>query len=350
MRWDHRKKILCLFTGVIFLLLSTGWAIGQGPASKVAFPKLLTIGTHPVGTNVNAIATGMATVLNKHLPTVVKIMPTTGPVEWLPMVTTGEVDMGVLTLWDSKMGRLGRADYKDATAGKGAPIYLLCPGTSNLTSPIVSESSGIRKGADFKGKRCIITFTGSGGVTAQASGGLANYGLKTSDIKPMSATSIDAAIRLVGEGRADGALTAAVGMPVVTEVNIEKGIRFISLDPSAEAVKRMHEFMPVPLVQVTPGPNRVGVREPIHMMSLSFYFVGSEKLSDDVAYAIIKAIWEYNEELFPIHPRLKDWTKDKFVDPRAWIPYHPGAIKFYKEIGAWGAEMDNVQKKLLGEK
>lgn len=348
MKRDNRRKIL--LTGLIFLVLSSGWADGKEPESKAAFPKYLNIGTHPVGTNLNAIATGMATVLNKHLPIVVKIMPTTGPIEWLPMVITGEVDMGVLTLWDAKMGRLGKADYKDATAGKGAPIYLLCPGTINLTSPLVAESSGIKKGADLKGKRCIIAFTGSGGVTAQAMGGLANYGLKTSDVKAMSTTSIDAGIRLVGEGRADGVLTAAIGMPVVTEVNIEKGIRFISLDPSPEAEKRMQEYMPVPLVQVTPGPGRVGVREPISMMSLSFYLVGSEKLSDDVAYAIIKAIWEYNEELFPIHPRLKDWTKDKFVNPRAWIPYHPGVIKFYKEIGVWGTEMDNVQRRLLGEK
>jgi hypothetical protein len=38
------------------------------------------------------------------------------------------------------------------------------------------------------------------------------------------------------------------------------------------------------------------------------------------------------------------------VTKTATVPYHPGAVKFYKEVGAWGAEMDGVQKKLLEEK
>jgi hypothetical protein len=36
------------------------------------------------------------------------------------------------------------------------------------------------------------------------------------------------------------------------------------------------------------------------------------------------------------------------VDEDATIPYHPGAVKYFKEVGAWSAKMDAVQKKLLG--
>lgn len=345
MRKDNRRKILFVLIGVILFLFSSGWADGKD--------NVLVLGTVPAGTNVNAIATGLATVLNNHLPVAVKIMPTTGPVEWLPMVTTGEVDMGVLTLWDAKMGRLGKAEYKVGSAGKGTPIYLLCSGTINLTGMLVAESSGIKKGADLKGKRCVCIYTGSGGVTGQGLAFLANYGLKTSsgwDVKMMSSTSVDAGVRLVGEGRAD-AVACAMGMPVITEINVEKGVhRFLSLDPSPEAVKRMEAYFPAPLVQATPGRGKVGVTEPVYMMAVSFYLVGSEKLSDDLAYAMVKALWEYNEELFPINPRLREWTKDKFADRGAWIPYHPGVIKFYKEKAVWGAEMDNLQRRLLQEK
>jgi TRAP-type uncharacterized transport system substrate-binding protein len=94
----------------------------------------------------------------------------------------------------------------------------------------------------------------------------------------------------------------------------------------------------------------VGVKEPVTLMAYNFYLVSSEKLSNETAYAIIKTLWEYDKELAPIHVRLKDWTRNRYVTTKATIPYHPGAIKFYKEIGAWGAEMDNLQQQLLRQK
>jgi TRAP-type uncharacterized transport system substrate-binding protein len=159
----------------------------------------------------------------------------------------------------------------------------------------------------------------------------------------------DAGVRAIIEGRAD-ATYSALGMSVTAELDAEKGARFLSNDPAPESVKRMQEHFPCYLVRVMPGPGMIGIREPGYLMSFNFYLVGSERLSNDVAYTVVKTLWEHDKELGPIHVRLKDWTKDRFVTDRATIPYHPGAISFYKEVGAWGTEMDNLQKQLLGEK
>ena len=343
-----RISILCIFIMILFLGLWIGWSMGQTP--KVTFPKTLNLATHPVGTMLNAVGTGLATVLSKYLPTVVKVMPTTGPIEWLPMATSGEVDMGVLNDWDSKMGRLGREDYKAATGGKGASIYLLCSGAPALNGPLVAETSGIKKGTDVKGKRYVGVFTGSAGITAQANAALANWGHKPTDVRMISVPGVEAGVRAIIEGRADITGSTNIGMSVIAELDAGKGARYISFDPSPEAFKRMQEHFPCYLVQVMPGPGMTGVREPVFMMAYNFYLVGSERLSDAVAYSIVKTLWEYNKELGPIHVRLKDWTKDRFVTNKATIPYHPGAINFYKEVGAWGTEMESLQKQLLAEK
>jgi len=348
MKRDIKRRTSFLLLGVTMFALMSEWAIGKEQTSK-ALPKVLNLATHPVGTMLNSVGTGLATVLSKHLPTLVKVMPTTGPAEWLPMASSGEVDMGVLNQWDAKMGRLGKEEYKAATAGKGAPIYLLCCGIPALNGVLVAEKSGIKKGEELKGKRYVGVYTGSGGITALARAALANYGLKTTDVKMISVPGVEAGVRAIIEGRAD-ATFAAIGMAVTAELDAEKGARFLSNDQSPDAVRRMQEHFPCYLVRATPGPGMVGVREHINLMSFDFYLVCSERLSNDVAYAIVKALWEYDKELAPIHVRLKDWTKDRYVTTNATIPYHLGAIKFYKEIGVWGAEMNNLQRQLLEEK
>jgi TRAP transporter TAXI family solute receptor len=355
MKKDIKRSVLFLLVGLIFFMAGTVWAEGvqlaqKAEKPKVELPRVLTLATHPIGTMLNSVGTGLGTVLSKYLQTLVKVMPTTGPIEWLSLTATGEVNMGVLNDWDSKMGRLGKGDYKAATGGKGAPVYLLCCGAPAINGVLVSERSGIKKSTDIKGKKYVGFFTGSAGITAQARAALANFGLEIKDIKMIVVPGVEAGVRAIIEGRADVTGSTNIGMSVISELDAGKGARYISFDPSPEAVKRMQEYFPCYLVQVVPGPGLTGVREPVYLMAYNFYLVGSERLSDDVAYSIIKTLWEHNKELGPIHVRLKDWTKDRFVTNKATIPYHPGAINFYKEVGAWGTEMDNLQRQLLGEK
>jgi len=355
MKKEIRKSALFLSLGLVLLLLLAGTAevMGQTTKSekpKAALPKILNLATHPIGTLLNTFGTALATVLSKHLPTSVKVMPTTGPTEWLPMIMSGEVDFGVLNNWDAKNGRLGREEYKAATAGKGSPIYLLCSGAPNLGGVLTSEASGIKKGSDLKGKRVVCIYTGSAGVSGQARANLANFGLKTSDVKVVSVPSVEAGVRAIIEGRADATGSAGLGMATNAELEADKGARYLSFDPSPEAFQRMQEHFPSYRVLVNPGPGMIGIKEPTYLMAYDFYLVGSEKMSPDVAYSIVKTLWEFDKELAPIHIRLKEWKKERFVTKTATIPYHPGAISFYKEIGAWGAEMDSLQKKLLEEK
>ena len=346
----YSVSVVILVIMGFLLLWSRGTTAQQPQQQKGTMPKLLTLATHPVGTLLNTFGTALATVLSKNLPTLVKVMPTTGPTEWLPMIISGEVDFGILNNWDAKNGRHGREEYKAATAGKGSPIYLLCSGTPNFGGVLTSEASGIKKGSDLKGKRVVCIFTGSAGVSGQARANLANFGLTTSDVKVVSVPGVEAGVRAIIEGRADATGSAGLGMATNNELEADKGARYLSFDPSPEAFQRMQEHYPCYKVQVNPGPGMVGIKEPTYLMAYDFYLVGSEKMSPDVAYSLVKTLWEFDKDLAPIHIRLKDWTKDRYVTKTATIPYHPGAVRFYKEVGAWGAEMDSLQKKLLEEK
>jgi hypothetical protein len=77
------------------------------------------------------------------------------------------------------------------------------------------------------------------------------------------------------------------------------------------------------------------------------YLAANKNLSDDAVYEVTKAAWQNQKELESIHPIFKEWTHNNIVSQDVAIPYHPGAIRFYKEAGAWSDAMDGLQKQLL---
>ncbi len=354
-----KKKYLFLATCLLLLtLLIQVIGCGNGAVEKPpgtageeeGLPSMLTIGTHAMSSLFNAMGSGIATVASKHTPVEVKAIATSGPIEWFPMFLSGEMDMGVLNCWDAQMGWLGESDYAAVSGGKGFPTRLLTNGAFSIYSALVAEDSGIKTAQDLKGKSYVLNYTGAAGITAQAKAFLANHNMTENDVNVISVPGISDGVKAIIERRADCAGSANVGFALVEELEATRGSRFLAFDPSPEAVERAQKEFPLYPIDVEPGPGFTGVREPMTMMAYDIYLVARTDLSDEAAYAVVEAIWENNEELAAIHPRLKEWTTDRFVSEQAVVPYHPGAIKFYKDKGVWTEEMDALQERLLSIK
>jgi len=177
-------------------------------------------------------------------------------------------------------------------------------------------------------------------------GHLASAGLTWNDVKVVPVPAVNDGVDALVQGRAD-VTEHALGAAKTKEADTAIGVRHVSIDCSAEGQARLKKAVPGYYGRVVKAGTATAVVEDTCFLAYDTYLVASKLVPDLVVEATLKAISDRVEELHPMHPLLKEWTRERFVDPEPTLPYHPGAIRYYKDKGVWSAAMDQVQQKLL---
>jgi len=319
------------------------------PTSALAQPKILNIGTHPVGTFFNVVGNSMGAVISKHTPMRAKVMPV-GISSWMPRMVTGEMDLGVLNSTDARWGYFGLERYKKMSKGRGFPIRLLFTGICNDVSIVVRGDLPVEKSSQLKGLRIAAGFAKAPACQLQPTAVLANGGLTWDDVKLVPVPAPGAAVKAVIEGRADAAGTATTGMPAVEELAAKRGARFISLNPSPEAKARTLRVYPDGWFNLVKGGTYTGVDKDSWLLRYEIYIVVRKDLPDEVVRTILETLWDHHSELQTYHKKFKEWLPEGYASKKLVISYHPTAVKFLKENGLWTKELDLRQKELLAKK
>lgn len=312
-------------------------------------PKQVSIGTHSIGSLMNAFGVAAANTINNHTSIQALVKPMTGPVAWFPYMERSDVNLGVLNMWDAEKGYLGESTYEKLSNKKGFSIRLVFSMMPSTIGVVVAKDSPIKTMYDLKGKRMSGNFP-TPSFQLQNEALLANVDLTWKDMVPVPAHNPPDGVKKITDGRAD-ASSVALGAATIEELNAKKGARFLTLvDTSEEAEARMRKFFSGYISKVQPAPGKTGIEKETYMWSYDFYFIAGEKLSEEAVYVVTKALWENHKEFPAVHKLFEDCVPENFVSEKATIPYHPGAIKFYKEKGVWTADMDKLQKELLAKK
>jgi len=342
-----RRLILC---GVALMLILGLIAASCAAPAPAELPKVLNLGTMPAGMAVNAQGVGIADICSIYTPISIKVVPLTNEEAWVPLTATEEIDLGVAVSLPMRQAYVASGPYKDLAGKSGVksfPLRIITGGSPMPMNFVVRGDDPAQTIPDLKGRR-VVSFMEGTSFDLYTKGRLANGGLTLDDVIQVPAANPIESARAVMEGRADAGDLAA-GAPIATEAVAKVDARWLSMDPSPEAVKRMKEFVPTAYVSLLPGGKYTGVPEDQYLMAVDVLLVAREGVSEAAAYELTKALWENNSELVE-KPALGDWTQDKFLTTAEGVPYHTGAIKFYKEIGVWTKEMEEYQKAVLAEK
>jgi hypothetical protein len=321
-----------------------GFGIGLAATAPPA-----SIGANPPGTVFYAVASGLAKVANEAGTARLSVQPHTGSSTFMPLMESGELEFGVVNAVD--MGLAFRAPgFKIGGRNPYSPapgIRLVMRGSPLLIALLVRRDSPIRTVQDIRGKRMTGEYPAHLAVWYNMFGLLASGGLTWSDVKVVPVPAVNDGLDALVQGRADVS-TFAVGGAKVKEADASVGIRFVSTDCSPDGEARLRKAVPGYYPRWAKAGSSTGIVEDTCLVAYDLYLGAGRGVSDAVVEAVLRGVWEHVEKLAPIHPVLAEWTRERAVDPDVTIPYHPAAVRFYRERGAWKAGMDQVQQRLLG--
>ncbi len=285
----------------------------------------LTIGTASAGGAFYPIGTGIAEVITQYVePLNVTAEITGGSVENPRLVATGEADMGVANA-DHATFAIEGSDPFDQVYDVSAVFSL----HASVLHIVTTADSGITSIEDLAGERVAVGPAGGGSIPGLEAV-LGAYGMTMEDIEP-SYLSYDDGMAQLKDGQVKVAL-AMSGYPAASVMSLgaTEEVVLISIpdDKMAAIAEANPYYSPVTIAtdvyDTAAEATLLGVRNIIFC---------STELSDDTVYAMTKAVYENLDELKTYHSALESVTQESMVDTSG-IKMHPGAERYYTEIGA----------------
>jgi TRAP transporter TAXI family solute receptor len=278
---------------------------------------------------VYAVGAALANLWNSEIPNlVVSAEASNGGVQNLGLMATGDAEMGVAVtsiITEQKRG-------ENTFVGRSYDgVRILSALYSNYNQIVVGGFSNATTLTDLRGRRFA---PGAPGSTTEVETRLhmemagMNY---PGDINAQF-IGFTEAVDLIRNRQMEGAWIQA-GLPTsaVSEICSTAGGRLISMDE--DLIRRISTQFPWYNRGIIPAGTYDGQTQDVITTSITITLMVDEKVSDDVVYAMAKAMWENIDTLKQAHPALNESTLQGAVKNIAGLPLHPGAARYYREKG-----------------
>jgi len=272
---------------------------------------------------------GMAAVLSKHLPGMQATAEVTGgSVDNLKLIGAGKAEVGfsmVDAAWDAAQGN---DKFKDAKVN-ARTLMVLYP---NRMQVVTVDGTGITKLSDLKGKRVSTGAPGSG-VEVMALRVLEAVGIDPkNDIKQERLGAAES-VNAIKDRKIDAFFwVGGVPTAAITDLAATPGTKLKMID-HAEALDAMtKKYGPLYVKGIIAPTSYSGMDKAVENIDVWNILVTSDKMTDQMAYDIVKTLMEKKSELVAVHKEAEniDLKYQKIGSP---LPYHPGARKYFEEKG-----------------
>ncbi len=311
-------KILCA------LAILGGFCWTQANAANPNWPKSLTMGTASPGGVYLPYGRFLAKLWTEKLGIPVDAISTQGPIHNVKLLGLGGAQIGMTTMGIALQGWNGTAQW---TAGnKFRNMRALFPMYDTPFQLVVLSRSGITTLQQLDKQPM--------GVGPQAGTG----GTYIPDIMKLLGVApeikygsiADGAIELLAGRQTAYAAMTGVPVPALSQAEAKEPLTFIRL--TREQMDTVQKKFPELSGSTISSKTYKSLDKDYDTFGVYNFVIGQADLPDDLVYQLVKVLFENTQALTGEIPAAAD-TLPKNVSKDTFLPLHPGAIRYYREIG-----------------
>lgn len=313
---------------VLFLAAAASACGGGGDAGPAR--TFVNVGTAPPGGAFFVVGSALSEVLGAagaERGWQVTAEATSGSQENIRRLTQGELDFALsnaaITYFAVRGGEGWDQEYPMRS------VMTLAPNVALFLAP---AGGGVRTIADLRGKRVVIGPAGAG-FEFFVQPILAAHGVSYDDFTPLNATQ-SAAVDMLTDGSAAAVfLGGAIPTASITQAASSMDIHYVPFDDDARtSLAADYSFFSHATI---PAGTYRGQDADFQALDVgSMHLITSADQDEDLVYEVTKALYERREEVTQKHPAGRAINPTNAVRDTG-TPFHPGAIRYYREIGIW---------------
>jgi TRAP transporter TAXI family solute receptor len=310
-------------TALVMILAGSSPSVLGAPPPY--WPTALTIATASPGGVYLIYGRALAPILSEALGIQVTAQATQGSAQNVLLLEKSEVQLGFVTMgvalqaWNGTGGWTHREKLRVMRA--------LFPMYDTPFQFVASRDSGIKSLADLAGKRIGV---GPQGGTGGSYGPLA-----------LKALGIEAALRYGAWDTMEtqlrshllDAFIVTIGAPTPLVAKLDDELPLLFIAPGEADIAALRRAMPELGISVVPARTYTSLTGDYKTLGLFNFAVASKALPDDLVYSIVKAFYANHDRMVKVLPAAKESVVAN-LRRNEFLPYHPGAVRYYREVGA----------------
>jgi hypothetical protein len=244
-------------------------------------------------------------------------------------IRQGELDFGVVQSDVQAAGLNGTGAFTDDGAyPELRALFSVHPEPMHV---MARADAGVNSPADLKGKKVNIGNPGSG--TRVLAETLMKYtGLSPDDFALAAELKSSEQAAALCDGKLDAAIWAA-GLPNGSSQEATSTCEIKMVPLSGKAIDNLLAENTAYAAATIPGGMYPGNPDDVPSWGPKATFVTSADVSDEVAYAVVSAVFENFDDFKKLHPAFSRLKQEEMIKDGLTADLHPGAVKYYKEKG-----------------
>jgi len=312
------------------ILVAAVAAFGVATAGAEDKKTRISIGTGGTGGVYYPLGGGLAALISKYVPGVEATAEVTaGSIANLQLIGGGRSEVGFTmadSAWDAYNGL-------DKFSGKKVPLRTLAVFYPNRMQVATIEGTGINKFSDLKGKR-VSTGAPASGTEVMSMRLIEAFGMDPNKDMTRERLSVAESVNALKDRKIDALFwVGGVPTPSLTDLAATPGVTIKLIDHGDGADKMRQKYGPIYVKNKILANAYPGQKVDTTNVDVWNLLVVPENADEKLVYEITKVLFEKKEDLVRVHKDASFLELANQTTNASPLPYHPGAMRYFKERG-----------------